>query len=105
MDLKKAIDQGGKGTGVGRWRKMLKTIDSYSNTAIQSNPVITTLVWAGVRAILQVFLNVLFGFIEEKICYVLTMLLGCIKSFRNRRKSGSCSRDYCREAGHMQILC
>ena len=57
VDLGKAIDQGDRGSGVGRWGKILKVIDSYSrvvDTAIQSNPAITALVWAGVRAILQV---------------------------------------------------
>ena len=51
--------------GSGRLRKILKTIESYAkivDTAIQSNPAITALVWAGVRAILQVRLNVSYSF-------------------------------------------
>lgn len=57
-DLQRTIGQRGNGPGVGRWRKILKTIDSYArivDTAIQHNPAITSLVWAGVRAILQVY--------------------------------------------------
>ena len=57
-DIKNPIEQRGKGPGEGRWRKILKTIDSYStivDTAIQHNPAITALVWASVRAILQVY--------------------------------------------------
>jgi len=56
-ELKKTIDQGGNGPGVGRLRKILKIVDSYGrivDTAIQHHPAITALVWAGVRAILQV---------------------------------------------------
>jgi len=56
-DLKRSIDQGGKGPGADQWRKILKTIDSYAklvDTAIQHSPAITALVWAGVRTILQV---------------------------------------------------
>ena len=43
-----------------RLGKVLKIVDNYSkvvDTAVQSNPQVTTLVWAGVRAILQVALN------------------------------------------------
>jgi len=56
-DLKRSIDQSGKGPGADRWRKIVKTIDSYAklvDTAIQHSPVITALVWAGVRTILRV---------------------------------------------------
>ena len=56
-ELKRTIDQGGNGPGVGCLRKILKTIASYGrivDTAIQHNPAITALVWAGIRAILQV---------------------------------------------------
>ena len=55
-DLEKTIGQS-KGPGVGRLRKILKTIYNYAgivDTAIQHNPAITALVWAGVKAILQV---------------------------------------------------
>jgi len=56
-DLKRTINQSGKGPAADRWRKILKTIDSYAklvDTAIQHSPAITALVWAGVRTILQV---------------------------------------------------
>ena len=37
------------------WGKILKVVDNYSKaTAVQNNPQVTTLVWAAVRAILQV---------------------------------------------------
>jgi len=52
--LKSTIEKGARG---GRLRRILKTIDSYGkivDTAIQHNPVITALVWAGVKTILQV---------------------------------------------------
>ena len=53
-DLKGSIAESASGR---RFRKTLKTVDSYAkivDTAVQSNPAITALVWAGVRAILQV---------------------------------------------------
>ena len=56
-DLKRIIDQSGQGPGANRWRKILKTIDSYAklvDMAIQHSPAITALVWPGVRTILQV---------------------------------------------------
>ena len=43
-----------------RLGKILKIVDNYSkvvDTAVQSNPQVTALVWAGVRAIIQVALN------------------------------------------------
>jgi len=55
-DLEKTINQR-KDPGVGRLRKILKTIHSYAgmvDIAIQHNPMITALVWSGLRAILQV---------------------------------------------------
>ena len=42
---------------IGRLKEMLKMFDKYAvivDTAIQSNPQITALVWAGVRLVLQV---------------------------------------------------
>jgi len=56
-DLRRSIDQGGKGPGTDRWRKILKIIGTYErlvDTAIQHSPAITALVWAGVKTILQV---------------------------------------------------
>ena len=43
-----------------RLGKILKIVDNYSkvvDTAVQSNPQVSALVWAGVRAIIQVALN------------------------------------------------
>ena len=43
-----------------RLEKVLKVVDNYSkivDSAVQSNPEVTALVWAGVRAIIQVALN------------------------------------------------
>ena len=63
--LKESIEQRGKGPGVGRWRKILETVDSYSRVfdmAIQHNAAITALVWASVRAILVVRLEFLSSF-------------------------------------------
>jgi len=56
-DLRGSIDQRGRSPGADRWRKILKTIDSYArlvDTAIQHSPAITALVWAGVKTILLV---------------------------------------------------
>jgi len=56
-DLKKTSERGGNGPAVRRLRKVLKTVGSYArivDRSIQHNPAITALVWAGVRAILQV---------------------------------------------------
>ena len=42
--------------------KILKTAEKYSkvvDTAVQSNPQVSALVWAGVWAIMRVFINVL----------------------------------------------
>ena len=41
-----------KGPTVGRLKKILKAVNSYVRMAIQYNPAITALVWAGVRTIL-----------------------------------------------------
>ena len=43
-----------------RLGKILKIVDNYSTvvgTAVQSNPQVSALVWAGLRAIIQVALN------------------------------------------------
>lgn len=57
----KVRKHGDAGAGGGRWKNILKTIDRYArivDTVIQHNPEITALVWAGIRASLQVRLTI-----------------------------------------------
>ena len=66
-----------------RLGKILKIVNNYSkivDTAVQSNPQVSTLVWAGVRAIMQVRIEY---YLPSLIELNLILQVGCFESCRS----------------------